>query len=86
VELVDAALDAEVSFRAVVADCIMIEARGFESQAPIARALWRDELPSGTDTERSIAAIVRLYEGDGLDGSRARLTESPAYRAACRAS
>jgi hypothetical protein len=64
-------------------DCPEWEARGFEAQAKIARALWPDALPSGTWLERELAGLVRTYERQGLDGIRAQLAGDAADQEAC---
>jgi hypothetical protein len=65
------------------ADCLEIEARGFEAQAIIGRAFWPDELPSGTGFERQLARLVARYESTGLAGIREWLAHDPAYQAVC---
>jgi hypothetical protein len=66
-------------------DYLELEARGFEVQEVVARALWPDALPNGTEVERQLAALVRLYERDGLDGIRAHLARDAAYLQMCGA-
>jgi hypothetical protein len=66
-------------------DCLTIESRGFATQAVVARALYGDELPRGTQLERGLGVIVRRYERLGVDGYRAWLAESPSYRETCAA-
>jgi hypothetical protein len=67
-------------------DCPEREARGFEAQAQIARALWPEKLPAGTWLERELAGLVRTYERDGINGIRAHLAEDAAYLEMCAAS
>jgi hypothetical protein len=65
------------------ADCLEIEARGFEAQAIIGRAFWQDELPSGTGFERQLARLVARYERTGIEGIRDWLAHDQAYQAVC---
>jgi hypothetical protein len=52
----------------LAADCPELEVRAFEAQAIVTRAMYPDELPSGTDWERGLAMLVTTYESGGLDG------------------
>jgi hypothetical protein len=72
-------------FGVVAGDCLTIEARGFEAQAVVARELYGDELPHGTEYERDLSAIVRRYERLGVDGYRAWLADDLSYRQTCEA-
>jgi hypothetical protein len=58
-------------------DCLERGARGFEAQAQIARALWPDELPSGTWLEREQAAPVMERDRAGLEASDRRRHTTP---------
>jgi hypothetical protein len=62
-------------------DCADLEVRAFEAQAIVTRALWPDELPSGTDWERGLAMTVTTYESGGLDGIRTMVSGTPGYSA-----
>ena len=62
-------------------DCAELEIRAFEAQAIVTRALWPDEVQSGTDWERGLAMIVMAYEASGVDGLRAMVDGTPGYRA-----
>src|SRR5215212_7268586 len=62
-------------------DCAELEVRAFEAQAVVTRALWPDELPSGSDWERGLAMIVMAYEAGGVDGLRAMVAGTPRYQA-----
>ena len=64
-------------------DCLTWEARAFESQAIVARALWPEQLPDGTEWERGIAATVQLHEQGGITALRAWLEEGQAYQRMC---
>jgi hypothetical protein len=64
-------------------DCVTVEARGFEAQAQIARAIWPDGLPTRTDFERELNMLVGLHEQGGLDAIRAWVAQHPGYQQAC---
>jgi hypothetical protein len=64
-------------------DCLEWEARAFEAQAIVARALWPEQLPDGTAWEQGIAATVQLHEQGGIDGLRGWLEQSQEYRRMC---
>lgn len=64
-------------------DCLEWEARAFEAQAIVARALWPAQVPAGTEWERGIAAIVPMHDQGGIDGLRSWLEEGELYRAMC---
>jgi len=64
-------------------DCLDWEARAFEAQAIVARALWPEELPAATEWERGIAGTVQLHDQGGVDGLRAWLEQSKEYRRMC---
>ena len=64
-------------------DCLEWEARAFEAQAIVARALWPEQLPSGTEWERGISAIAQMYEQGGTDAIRAWLAQSQDYQRMC---
>lgn len=69
----------------LAADCLEIEARGFEVQAQIARAFWPDRLATQTSFEQQLATLVDIYERGGLDALRAWVAQHPGYRQACTA-
>src|SRR5215212_4211815 len=62
------------------ADCAELEVRAFEAQAIVTRALWPDELPSGSDWEKGLAIAVLAYESGSLEGVRALVESDPGYR------
>ena len=64
-------------------DCLDWEARAFEAQAVVARALWPEQLPDGTEWERGISATVLLHEQGGIDALRAWLEQSQEYQRMC---
>jgi hypothetical protein len=64
-------------------DCLEWEARAFEAQAIVARALWPERLPDGTEWERGIAGIVQLHEQGGIASLRSWLEEGELYRRMC---
>lgn len=64
-------------------DCLEWEARAFEAQAIVARALWPEQLPDATEWERGVAAIVQLHEQGGIDALRSWLEEGELYRRMC---
>jgi hypothetical protein len=65
----------------LAADCAELEVRAFEAQVIVTRALWPDELPSGSDWESGLGGIVAAYESGGPDGLRAMVAGTPGYRA-----
>jgi hypothetical protein len=67
----------------LAADCVEIEARGFDVQAQIARAFWHDTLPTRTAFEQELAALVGIRERGGLDAIRAWVGQHPGYQRAC---
>ena len=67
----------------LAADCLEIEARGFEVQVQIARAFWPDRLPTRTPFEQELATLVGIHERGGLDGIRSWVAGHPGYRQAC---
>ena len=67
------------------ADCLEIEARGFEVQAQIARALWPDKLPTRTQFEQELATLVGIHEHGGLDAIRSWVAAHQGYRQICAA-
>jgi len=75
-----------VSLGLLEGDCVELEVRGFEAQAQIARALYPDDLPSETKTERQLAVLVRDYEANGADGIRARVSADVGCLEFCAAS
>ena len=64
-------------------DCLDWEARAFEAQAIVGRALWPERLPDATEWERGIAATVQLHDRGGIDALRAWLGQSPEYQRIC---
>jgi hypothetical protein len=67
----------------LAADCLEIEARGFDVQAQVARAFWPDKLPTRTPFEQELAALVGIREHGGLDAIRAWVARHPGYQQAC---
>ena len=67
----------------LAADCLEIEARGFDVQAQIARAFWPDTLPTRTAFEQELAMLVDLRHQGGLDAIRAWVARHPGYQQAC---
>ena len=68
------------------ADCIEIEARGFDVQAQIARAFWHDALPTRTPFEQELAALVAMRERGGLPALRDWVAGHPGYQQSCTVS
>jgi hypothetical protein len=66
-------------------DCVELEVRAFEAQVRVTRALWPDELPTGTDWEKGLTMIVTAYEAGGLDGLRAMVRGVDGYHEQCTA-
>jgi len=64
-------------------DCLDWEARAFEAQAIVARALWPERLPDATEWERGISATVQMHDQGGIDGLRAWLGQSQEYQRMC---
>ena len=67
----------------LTADCLEIEARGFDVQAEIARAFWQDRLPTRTTFEQELATLVSIRERGGLDAIRGWVGQHPGYQQAC---
>ena len=67
-------------------DCLDWEARAFEAQAIVARALWPEQLPDGTEWERGITAIAQMHEQGGIEALRAWLEQSQEYQRMCEQS
>jgi hypothetical protein len=65
------------------ANCLEIEARGFDAQAQIARAFWPGTLPTRTDFEREQANLVKLRDRGGLDAIRSWVAGQPGYKQEC---
>jgi hypothetical protein len=65
------------------ADCVGLEARGFEAQVLVARAFWPDGLPRRTDFEQSLAGLVDLYGQGGLDALTGWVGQHPGYQQMC---
>lgn len=61
-------------------NCPEVEVRAFEAQAIVTRALWPDELPTGSDWERGLAMIATAYEDGGTDGLRGMVERMPGYQ------
>jgi hypothetical protein len=65
------------------ADCLEMEARGFASQAIVARALWSDQLPQRTEVEQQLSALVHQFEAEGVVGLRRTLAGDAEYHDHC---
>ncbi len=65
------------------ADCLEVEARGFEVQAQVARAFWPDTLPTRTPFEQELAMLVGLRDQGGLAAIRDWVAGHPGYQQAC---
>ena len=72
-----------VSLGLLAPNCLEIEARGFEAQAQIARALGPDGLPTRTEFEREQATLVDLRDRGGLDAIRSWVAGHPGYKQEC---
>ena len=72
-----------VGLGVLTADCLEVEARGFEAQAQVARAFWPDRLPGRTEFEQELATLVGIHERGGLDAIRAWVRQHLGYRQAC---
>jgi hypothetical protein len=72
-----------VSLGLLAADCLEIEARGFDVQAQISRAFWPDALPTRTAFQQELAALVGIRERGGLDAIRDWVGQHPGYQRAC---
>ena len=64
-------------------DCLDWEARAFEAQAIVARALWPEQLPDATEWERGISATAQMHDQGGIDALRAWLDQSQEYQRMC---
>jgi len=61
------------------ADCAELEVRAFEAQAIVTRALWPDELPTGSAWETGLAMLVTADESGGVDGLRSMVAATTGY-------
>jgi hypothetical protein len=63
----------------LAADCLALEVRGYQAQAAVGRALYPEELPSGTVAEQQLAGVVAAWETGGADLLRERIAADVLY-------